>query len=171
MRIRNADGTFKGNLARGNQNPGALIEANTLNTRTRTFLTSGQIQATILPGLDHTLSLSSQDEQIDRNTYNSRQSLLAFGANGRAIRLAYTNTERIIESYFGYDRQFGEHGPKLLAGYSWQQDRTGDGFQSTNQGFVSDALIYNNLGLASPLPGYTVDYGNQVIQTLRLISY
>ncbi len=169
--IRNADGTFKENLARGNQNPVALIETNTLNTRTRTFLANGQIQATILPGLDYTLSVASQDEQIDRNTYNARQSLLAFGANGRAIRSAYTNTKRIIESYFSYDRQFGEHGLKLLAGYSWQQDRTGDGFQSTNQGFVSDALGYTNLGLASPLPGYTVDYGNQIIQTLRLISY
>ena len=171
VNIRNADGTFKENLPRGNQNLVALIEANTLNTRTRTFLANGQIQATILPGLDYTLSLSSQDEQIDRNAYNSRQSLLAFGANGRAIRSTYANTKRIIESYFGYDRQFGEHGLRLLAGYSWQQDRTGDGFQSTNQGFVSDALGYTNLGLASPLPGYTVDYGNQIIQTLRLISY
>ncbi|MFD2938296.1 SusC/RagA family TonB-linked outer membrane protein [Spirosoma flavum] len=171
VNVRNADGTFKENLARGNANPLSLIETNTLNTRTKTFLANGQIQATLLPGLDYNLSLSSQNEQIDNNTYANRYSLGAYGANGLAIRSSYTNTKRIIESYFSYNKQFGEHGLKLLAGYSWQQDRTGDGFQSSNKGFVSDATTYNNLSLGSPPTGYLTDYGTVTIKTLRLISY
>ncbi|RYF44578.1 MAG: SusC/RagA family TonB-linked outer membrane protein, partial [Chitinophagaceae bacterium] len=47
----------------------------------------------------------------------------------------------------------------------------GDGFSSSNQGFVTDELTYNNLGLGDPLPGAVVNYGTVRIQTLRLISF
>ena len=78
---------------------------------------------------------------------------------------------KYLESYFNYDKTFEKHNLGLLAGYSWQEDRTGEGFQTSSQGFTSDILTYNNLGLSSPRPGFVPNYGNTTIQTLRLISF
>jgi iron complex outermembrane receptor protein len=58
---------------------------------------------------------------------------------------------------------------KLLAGYSWQEDKLGDGFGASNQGFLTDALLWNNLGLGDRT--LKVNYGDNYIKTLRLISF
>ncbi len=57
-----------------------------------------------------------------------------------------------------------------MAGYSWQEDRGGDGFGVTTQNFVSDPLTYNNLAFSNPPTG-TIAFANTTIGTLRLISY
>ncbi|WP_170299204.1 SusC/RagA family TonB-linked outer membrane protein [Larkinella terrae] len=171
VNVRNADGTFKENFGRGNSNPVSLIESITENRKTKTFMANGKIQAEILPNLFYNANLAIQDEQINYNYYANRYAQGALTTGGIAIRSSYANTKKIIESYFNYDKQFGNHDLKVLAGYSWQQDRQGDGFQTSTRGFVSDALLYNNLGLSSPPTGFVPDFGTTVIKTLRLISY
>ena len=169
--IKDENGAYREDYVNGVANPVSLIENNEEDTKTRTFLGNGIAELTLLPGLKYTLSLASQDEQINRNIYYGRASALAQNAGGVATRSAYSNTRKVLESYFNYDKTFGKHNLGLLAGYSWQQDRTGEGFQTSNQGFTSDVLTYNNLGLASPRPGFVPNYGITTIQTLRLISF
>lgn len=169
--VKDENGAYRENYANGVANPTSLIDNNKDNTKTKTLLANGIAEVNLLPGLKYTLSLASQDEQINQNIYYGRQSAVAQNAGGIATRSSYSNTRKVLESYFNYDKTFNQHNLGLLAGYSWQEDRTGEGFQTSNRGFASDDLTYNNLGLASPPPGYAPNYGNRTIQTLRLISF
>ncbi|NIG54114.1 SusC/RagA family TonB-linked outer membrane protein [Chitinophaga sp. Cy-1792] len=171
--IKNADGTFKEDWTRTRDylNPVSLIVNNSDRTKTKTMLGNARAELKLLEGLTYTVNLSLQDEQINRDIYNGRASGLAQGLNGRAIRSAFTNTRKLLETYFNYGAKFGDHDLKLLAGYSWQEDRKGDGFQTSNQNFVSDATKGDNLSFGSALNGYVPNYGTTRISTLRFISF
>ena len=169
--VKDASGNYRENYQNGVFNPISLIDNNLDDSKTKTLLANGLAELSILPGLKYTLSLSTQDEQTNQNIYYGRLSSIAQNAGGVAIRNTYANTRKVLESYFNYDVAISKHNLGFLAGYSWQEDRTGEGFQTSNQGFSSDALNYNNLGLASPPLGYAPNYGTTTIQTLRLISF
>lgn len=171
--VKRPDGTYTEDFSRtrGYLNPVSLIDNNILQTKTKTFLVNGHIKANILPGLDYNVSVSLQDNQVGNDTYYNRFSGLALNTNGKAIRNSISGTKKVLESYFNYDKTIGKNGLKFLLGYSWQEDRFGDGFQTSNQGFVTDDLTYYNPGLGDPPAGVVVDYGNIRIQTQRLISF
>ncbi len=171
VNIKRPNGSYTEDFSRGSYlNPVSLIENNIDNTKVKIFLANALAEVKILPGLQYTLSISSQNEQANRNIYFNSLSGLAVNTNGKATRTAYENTKKVIESYFNYDKIFGQHNVKLLGGYSWQEDRFGDGFGVSTQGFVSDALTYNNLAFSTP-PAGTVTFDNNTISTLRLISF
>ncbi|WP_129718055.1 SusC/RagA family TonB-linked outer membrane protein [Pedobacter sp. SYP-B3415] len=172
--VKQPNGSYSEDFSRTRNylNPVSLIDNNTLKSKTKTFLGNALAEANILTGLKYSLSISHQDEQTNNDTYYNRLSGLALNYNGYAIRNTYTNTRTILESFFNYDRNFGQHSLKLLAGYSWQQDRLNDGFQTSNRNFITDALGYYNPGLGDPPAGTVVDYNPGVtISTLRLISF
>src|SRR5690606_678875 len=170
--VKQPDGSYTEDFSvtRGYLNQISLIDNNDIRQKTKVFLASGGARVTILEGFDFTTNVSYQDERIDSNVYYNRFSGLAQNLNGRVIRNTVSNIKKFLMPFCNYNRSFGEHGVKLLAGYSWQEDRLGDGFQTTNQGFVTDGLSYNNPGLgdSNEIP---VDYGTKRIQTLRLISF
>ncbi|RXK83946.1 SusC/RagA family TonB-linked outer membrane protein [Filimonas effusa] len=172
--VRNANGTFKEDVTRtpgamGYYNPASLIENNLIQNKTQLFLVNGTVKVNILKGLDFNTLLSMQKEQVNYNSYYNSQSMLAQGKNGAATRTAVTNTKKVLESYLDYDRSFGEHHVKLLAGYSFQEDKLGDGFGASNQGFLTDDLTWNNLGLGDN--SELVNFGDIYIKSLRLISF
>lgn len=174
--VRKADGSFSEDPSRttgtgGYYNPVALLENNTYQGKTNLYLINGAVKANILDGLDFNAMVSMQNEQISENLYNNRYSMLKQGFNGYAERSSVKNTQKVFEGYFNYDKQLGDHGLKLLAGYSWQENRNGDGFQTSGQNFVSDDLLWNNLGLGNGNGSTVVNYGNTYISTLRLISF
>ncbi len=170
----NPDGTYKENYARtggGTLNPLSLLNNNTISNNSNKTLVNGIAQVDIVQGLRFTLSVSQQRDQNNNNYYLNSSSGLAVGANGVAHRSSYLNTNNIAESYFNYDRTFGQHSIKLLAGYSYQQNRTNDGFGVQTQGFSNDNLSYNNLFLSNPSSISQIPFDNNPISTLRLISY
>lgn len=174
--IRKADGSFYEDPSRttgtgGYYNPVALLENNTFQGKTNLYLINGNLKANILNGLDFNAMVSVQSEQISENLYNNRFSMLKQGFNGYAERSSVKNTQKVFEGYFNYDKSFGDNNLKLLAGYSWQENRNGDGFQTSGQNFVSDDLLWNNLGLSNGNGSTVVNYGNNYISTLRLISF
>ncbi|RZJ76574.1 MAG: SusC/RagA family TonB-linked outer membrane protein [Flavobacterium sp.] len=174
--VRKADGSFYEDPSRttgtgGYYNPVALLENNTFQGKTNLYLINGNLKANILNGLDFNAMISVQSEQISENLYNNRFSMLKQGFNGYAERSSVKNTQKVFEGYFNYDKSFGDHNLKLLAGYSWQENRNGDGFQTSGQNFVSDDLLWNNLGLSNGNGSTVVNYGNNYISTLRLISF
>lgn len=170
----NADGTYKENLTRtgsGPYNPLALLNSAMTRTDNNKTLINGIVQVEILKGLKYTLSGAIQRNQNDTSTYLTHTFAPLLSANGRATRNSYLNTNTILESYFNYDREFGAHSVKLLAGYTYQQDKTNDGFGVTTQNFSNDALTYNNLYLSNPTSTSQIAFDNNPISTLRLISY
>ncbi|SEN97064.1 SusC/RagA family TonB-linked outer membrane protein [Niastella yeongjuensis] len=172
VKVRRPDGSFTEDFSRGGYlNPVGIIANNLFDYKEQNVLVNGLAEVKILKGLTYTLSLSNQRTRLDSSFYNNVYSGQAVGANGRAHRGAYENTKQVIESYFNYDKTFGDHNFKLLAGYSWQQDRTGDGFGVMTQNFPNDALNYNNLGVSNGLVVNNIKFDNAIISTLRLISY
>jgi len=170
----NADGTYKEYYARtgsGTLNPLSLINNNIVRTDDNKTLITALAQVDIFKGLKYTVTFSDQRDQNLYNTYANSQSGLAVNFNGLATRKSYLNTSTVVESYFNYDRTFGEHSIRLLGGYTYQQDRNNDGFGVTTQGFSNDALTYNNIYLSNPTNLSQVTFDNNPISTLRLISY
>jgi len=169
----NPDGTYKENFTRtgsGPLNPLSLVNNNTYVTNNSKSLVNGLVQVDILEGLKFTLSGSTQKDQNNLNSYLNSQSGLAVNLGGVARRNEYLTTNDVVESYLNYDKVFGQHSFKLLAGYSYQQDRTNDGFGITTQNFANNALGYNNLYLSNPSSLAQVAFDNNPISTLRLES-
>ena len=170
----NTDGTYKENYGRigsGTRNPLSIIDNNSIKNNNSKTLLTGLVQADLFKGLRYTLSFSNQKDQTNFSTYANSASGLAVNQGGIARKNATLNKFTIIESYFNYDRNFGKHELKLLAGYSWQQNRNNDGFGVTTQGFSNDNLNGTNLYLSNPSSLTQVPFDNVVISTLRLISY
>jgi TonB-linked SusC/RagA family outer membrane protein len=170
----NTDGTYKENYARtgsGTRNPLSVVDNNSIKNVNNKTLINGMAQLNILSGLKFTASLSTQKDQNNYSSYLNSQSGLARGVNGQAIKTDVLNKSEVLEGYFNYDKMFGKHSLKLLAGYSWQEDRTNDGFGVTTQGFSNDELGANNIFLSNPTALSQVIFANSPISTLRLISY
>ena len=169
----NPDGSYKENFTRtgsGPLNPLSLANNNAYVTKDNKTLVNGLVQVDVLPGLKLTLSGSSQRAQANLSSYLNSQSGLAVNLGGVARRAEYVNTNEVLEAYANYDKTLGLHSFKLLAGYSYQQDRTNDGFGITTQNFANDALSSNNLYLSNPTSLAQVAFDNNPISTLRLIS-
>ncbi|MBD1365425.1 TonB-dependent receptor [Mucilaginibacter sp. ZT4R22] len=170
----NPDGSYKENYQRtgsGTLNPLSLIDNNFIKTDNNKTLINGFASVDILKGLKFTLNGSTQKDQNNVNTYYNSKSGLAVGLGGVANRTAYKNTSDVVEAYLNYDREFGLHSVKLLGGYSYQQDRTNDGFGVQTQGFSNDNLTFNNLFLSNPSNLAQIKFDPNYISTLRLISY
>jgi len=170
----NPDGTYKENFTRtgsGPLNPLSLINNNFSRVDDNKTLLNAIAQVDIIKGLKYTLSFASQRDQNLYNFYANSQSAIYLNYNGEAVRKSYLNTSTVAESYFNYDRVFGEHSVKLLGGYTYQQDRNNDGFGISTQNFSNDNLTYNNLFLSNPSSLAQVPFDNNPISTLRLISY
>jgi TonB-dependent starch-binding outer membrane protein SusC len=170
--IRRPDGTFTEDLSRGGYlNPVGILANNVLKSKEEKTLLTGLAEVKILKGLVYTLSISGQKEQTTRDIYYNAASGQAVGANGRAYRGNYENTKQVIESYFNYDRSFGQHNIQLLGGYSWQQDRIGDGFGVSTQGYTNDLLTFYNMYVSNPFIVGNIKFDTAVISTLRLVSF
>jgi TonB-linked SusC/RagA family outer membrane protein len=170
----NPDGSYKENFQRtgsGTLNPLSLLNNNTIKSNDNKTLINGIAQVDILPGLKFTFSGSTQRDQYNYNSYLNSKSGLAINLNGVAHRTSILNTNNIFETYFNYDKLFGRHSLKLLAGYSYQQNRTNDGFGVQTQNFSNDNLTYNNIFLSNPASVSQIAFDNNPISTLRLISY
>jgi len=170
----NTDGSYKENYNRtgsGTRNPLSIVDNNVIDNLNNKTLINGMAQVNILDGLKFTASVSSQRDQNNYSTYLNSQSGLARGVNGQAQKIDVLNKSQVLEGYFNYDKTFGKHSLKLLGGYSWQEDRTNDGFGVTTQNFSNDNLGYNNLFLSNPTALSQILFNNNPISTIRFISY
>lgn len=170
--VYNADGTFYNDptLVLG-YNPVGLITNDTYKQKIKLMLANVKAELQLPFGLLYNLNLAYQTRTTDQNTYYNQASELAPNLGGKAIRNAYEDNKKIFENYLSYGHKWNDHDFKALIGYSYDETTTGDGFQSTNQNFVSDETGSNNLSLGTAPNGYRVDYGNVQVSTLRLISF
>jgi len=170
----NPDGTYKENYQRtgsGTLNPLSLLNNNSIHNNSNKTLINAIVQGELLDGLKVTLSVSTQRDQNNNNSYLNSSSGLAVGLGGVAHRSDILNVNDVLETYINYDRNFGEHSIKLLGGYSFQQNRSNDGFGVQTQNFSNDNLSYNNLFLSNPASVAQITFDNMPISTLRLISF
>jgi len=170
----NPDGSYKEYYSRtgsGTLNPLSLINNNIIKTDDSKSLYNGVMTVDILKGLKYTFNASVQTDQTDGSTYYDSASGLAIGLNGVANRTSYLNTRTVLESFFNYDRNFGKHALHLVGGYSYENDKSNNGFGVTTQNFTDDALTYNNIALSNPTSLSQIGLQSTPISTTRLISF
>lgn len=165
------NGNYKEDITRRDPNPIALLNQIQQRRKDEILLGAFRAKATVMEGLDYNLTVSYRNSRLTNSAYINKGSVAATGDNGRAQRSTYVDNSMIFENYLSYNERFGKHQLGLMAGYSWQEDNTGDGFQTSNINFISDATGYYNMGLGSTPAGYNVDYGTTTIRTLRMISF
>ena len=191
--VKNEDGSYFENFINtGYFNPAAMIANAQDNTKTN-ILTGAFTTHVDLPfGLTYDLNLSYQNSTLlhgeaynsnytrynSANFYNNPEppqvhSLLNFGTNGSALRNSYQNTNKLLETFLSWNKEFGDHAVNLVLGYSWQGRIIGDGFQSSSTNFPVDNIGYNNFALSNPyaIASYRVNFGaDGIYQETRLIS-
>jgi len=171
--VYNADGTFYDDptLVLG-YNPLGLLETNTYNQKVNLFLANAKAELQLPFGILYNLNLAYQDRNTTGNVYLNSESELAQNLGGVATRSQDEDTKKLFENYLSYAHNWNnKHDFKILFGYSFDQTETGDGFQSSNENFVSDATSYYNLALGTAPAGYVPNYGDYLDETLRLISF
>jgi TonB-linked SusC/RagA family outer membrane protein len=171
--VYNADGSLYTDptLVLG-YNPLGLITNDTYQQKINLLLGNIKGELKLPANILYNFNLAYQNRTTDNNTYYDSNSELAQNLSGSAIRSTYQDTKKLFENYLSYAHKWGnDHDFKALFGYSIDETTTGNGFQSSNQNFISDETSYNNLALGTAPAGYRVNYGSVQVETLRLISF
>jgi len=191
--IRNPDGSYFDNLVQTSYyNPVSMLENAKENLKSKNIL--GNLSANLkLPfGFSYDVNISYQNTQnvygafynsIYTSRYNNVRNtpdppanptfVSLVGQNGVAVRNAYQNTNKILETYLTWNKKFGDHEINAVVGYSYQQSLNNDGFQSTSTNFPVNNVGYNNLSLGNPyaVSDFRVDFNPGVTyQEILMIS-
>ncbi len=191
--ITNADGSYFENLQNQNYyNPVAMINNSQMDTKYNNLIGALKAELQLPFGLTYNLNFSymnanslqgSYYNKYYTTTYNNMYDnpdpglgfhyQQVFGKNGQASRSSYQNTNKILETYLTWNKTFGDHTINAVLGYSWQNNKIGEGFQVTTSNMPVDNISYNNLALSNPysISGYQISFGpDGVYQETQLIS-
>lgn len=191
--VKNADGSYFENFStQGYYNPLSMINNSQMNDKYNNLVGSFNTQVKLPFGLTYDLNLSYigftslHGEFYNKyftTNYNSMydnpnpglgyHNPQTFGANGQATRNSYQNSSKILETFLTWNRNFKLHAVNLVLGYSWQNNKVGEGFQVTTSNFPVDNVGYSNLALSNPyaISGFQIGFGpDGVYQENRLIS-
>ncbi|OQP47744.1 SusC/RagA family TonB-linked outer membrane protein [Niastella yeongjuensis] len=190
--VKNDNGTYFENFTKsGYYNPVAMMNHSQQNNKYNNLMAQLTAQAKLPFGLTYDLNLAylnnsnvygSYLDKYFTSNYNGMYDnpdpttaghlQQAFGTNGQANRQSYRNTSKILETYFTWDKAFGNSAINAVLGYSWQENENGDGFQVTTYNFPVDNISYQNLALSNPYAYSTrINFGaDGVYQKTRLIS-
>ena len=172
--VYNADGTYFENTNHsGYYNPVALQNNAFEKDETKNLIGSFTASLKLPAGFSYNFNASYKSTQTDTKSYTTSY-LNTVGvsgvANGQANRTTYKNTSKILETFLNYEKKFGDHSVKVLAGYSYQKDVNGDGFAASNANFISDVLSYDYLGNGNTPPTYAINWGANKYREKLLIS-
>lgn len=172
--VRNEDGSWSTAITGSKSyNPMSLIYEDTSETIYKNTQLLGKASLEILEGLKWNVNYSFTNSQKTYSSYDSHKSQIEGLAanNGQAKRNTYFGHEHIFETYGNYDTTFNDiHKLSLMAGYSWEEKMSNDGFGLTVHDFYDDVLKWNQLTYASTIDGMpAVESGTK--ETVRNISF
>ena len=171
--IRDKDGSYYELRGVFNMyNPVAMMENYTNQQNRKLFQGGLNLRYELFDGF--TVGASGQIQRENGvSDYWTDPSVYAYqGANGRASRSYFEGKSKLMELTANYTKALStESNMSFLAGYSYQQNDN-DGFGAANNGFVTDLVTIDNLGLGSgtlinPRNDYATSYRNQN----KLISF
>lgn len=119
------------------------ITDQTVTTRT---LSSAFAEWSIIPDLKANVRFSYDNSNSKRSTYLPRTFYLGAQVNGSASIAQSEAKSTLLEYTLAYNKSFNEqHNLSAVAGYSYQKSGW-EGFNASNQGFLSDVSKYYDLG-------------------------
>lgn len=169
--IYNEDGSYFSSTSVTNYyNPVSLINEDTQKTIFRRLQFTGKADLELLKGLTWSADFSYQAKQRTRSVYHSTKSQVVTN-NGQATRNTYFGSNKVFETYVNYATDIARyHHIGLMAGYSWEENKSNDGFGVTVKNFYNDAVKYYNLKYANIIDGINdVESGN--LSALKMISF
>lgn len=171
--VRNEDGSWTTGSGSKNYNPLSLIYENTSETMYKNTQLLGKASLEIIEGLKWNVNYSFTNNQSTYSAYDSHNTQLEgiSAYNGRATRNTYFGHEHIFETFGNYDTTINDiHKLSVMAGYSWEEKMSNDGFGLTVHDFYNDVLKWNQLTYASTIDGIpAVQSGTK--ETIRNISF
>ena len=171
--VRNEDGSWTAGSGSKNYNPLSLIYENTSETMYKNTQLLGKASLEIIEGLKWNVNYSFTNNQSTYSAYDSHNTQMEgiSAYNGRATRNTYFGHEHIFETFGNYDTTINDiHKLSVMAGYSWEEKMSNDGFGLTVHDFYDDVLKWNQLTYASTIDGIpAVQSGTK--ETIRNISF
>jgi len=170
--IKNADGSWfvSSSGATQNYNPLSMINEDTQKTVYKRMQITGKADLNILKELVWSTNFSYMTNQSTASEYHSTKSQIV-STNGQATRSTYSDNKKVFETYLNYSKTFSDvHKLGLMAGYSWEETNSNDGFGVTVKNFYNDAVKYYNLTYANTMDGID-DVQSGAESTLRMISF
>ena len=171
--VRNDDGTwFNMNYGSQNYNPMSMVNEDSNDRTWKRMQFIGKASLKIIDGLLLNANYSFNNRQTIYSYYNSSQSQLPYGGTaGKAFRQTRSGDDQTLEIYGNFDRTFNQvHKLGLMAGYTWEERTSDDGFGLAVFNFYDDALGYNNLAYGNLMRGMQ-DVDSGVKETIRNISF
>ena len=109
------------------------------------FLGSAALTWNILDDLTLRVSVGTDMSTATRETYEPKQTVSGYNANGRATMASRRSTSYLNENILTYNKALNEHSFNILAGYTlqFQQDQQ---FGANASDFLTDLYLANNLG-------------------------
>jgi TonB-linked SusC/RagA family outer membrane protein len=168
--IKNTDGSYFENFVKtGYYNPVAMLNNSEMNTKTNLLIGSLTTQVELPLGFTYDFNISYQNSSYLSGSYLNKyftskynsmydnpdpgyggHTLQSFGTNGQATRGSFQDSKKVMETYLTWNKTLGYHTINAVAGYSWQENIIGDGFQATTSNFPVDNTSFNNLALSNP---------------------
>ena len=161
------DGSFHEERGYDQGNPLHNIEANTRENKGVRFYGTGDLQFTIVDGLNIKAMLYKSRNQMEYSQYYDSTTDAGIDDGGYAYRSSNTRDKELMEWTLDYDKTFNEiHKVNALLGYSWEEN-TYQSLSAANRSFTTDMLGANNLGAGQDVrPGDVSSAKNEY----RLIS-
>lgn len=178
--VTKADGSWF--VASGNDayNPTSMLHEDTNQRLRKNMQFIGKATLTILEGLTWSANYQYSNNQSISSEYHSHNSQIKGGSagnyytyaskNGEATRSTYFGDEQTFETYGNWDKTFNKiHKLGIMAGYSWEERRTNDGFGVSVHNFFDDQLLWNQLSYGGKVDDGAVQSGTK--ETIRNISF
>lgn len=144
--VYNADGTYferAGDFSK--YNPVALLLETTDNKSKNEYLGSVKLRYNLTKELVFGVNGAMDGYNDAANFFVSRLPREYNYLKGYAASSLDNRNNKLLETTLNYDKKVGSGTLALLAGYGYQ-DLTNSGFAVRNNNFISDDLMYNNLG-------------------------
>ncbi len=167
------DGTWSVGDGSANYNPVSLINEDTSETIWKRNQVVAKATLKIIDGLNWNTNYSFDHYQSTYSAYHSHNTqLVPYNAyNGDATRNTYKGHNHTFETYMNFDHTFANvHKLSLMAGYSWEERNSNDGFGLEVHNFFDDYLKWNQLTYAGTIDGMSAVQSG-TIETVRNISF
>jgi len=164
-------GWYESYIGSANYNPLSMInEDNNQNEWKRIqYIAKGSLK--IIEGLMWHANYSYESNQNTYSWYQTHQTQMDKGYDGRAHRDTYQRHNQTFETYGNYDVTIAKkHKLGVMAGYSWEERMDGDGFGVTVNNFYNDVTNFWNLRYANNINGITDVTGSSKSE-IRNISF
>ncbi|MDE6268848.1 MAG: TonB-dependent receptor [Muribaculaceae bacterium] len=148
--VRNEDGSwYADKTISQNINPLSLIYENRSMATYKRMQYTGKATLMIIEGLTLNANFNYETQNYHYRDYTSTQSQNNT-RHGESSRNVTDDWHKLMELYGNYNAKFGlDHKLDLMAGYSWEEHKTGDGFGARGYNYYDDTLGWNNIGMAN----------------------